>query len=301
MKRNALVLGTVCLTVLASLGCGLTARQKLVLADFSRSAATVGEATSTEIKTFREKGIQANTQVLVLRGESTVAGLPTLSSLDRGYELSRVQPVIRAAEALAAYGQTMSALVNDTQTADIKQASTNLMQSIGQIPEAKAHLGQEQLNAFGTVIQEVGGLWVEDKRKKAVLMLVDRFGPAVDRVCDRLIQDFSAGPTPAKGWVYLQLQVTSERLEVAVQDQFAASTTFRERQQGLETYLLASDLRAQRDDLCSQVSSAAAAMKKANAVLMRTIHEDLPSTEDLQDFRDRARTLKSALDILLRK
>jgi len=301
MKRTALALGAACLLTAASLGCGLTARQKLVLADFSKSAATVGEATSGELKTFREKGIQANTQVIVLKGESPIPGLPQLGSLDRGYELSRVQPVIRAADALAAYGQTMAALVNDTQTSDIKKASTDLMQSLGQLPEVKAHLAAEQLDAFGTVIQEIGGIWVERKRKQAVLMLVDRFGPAVDRLCDRLIQDFSAGPTPAKGWVYLQLQLTTERLEVAVYDQFTASATYRDRQLALDTYLLTNDLRAHRDEVCARISEAAAAMKRANASLMRTIHEDQPSMEELKELSERAGTLQSALVILRHK
>ena len=298
LKQPALCLGA-CL-LLASLGCGLTAKQKATLADFSKSAATVGEAASTEMQAFRDQGIQANTQVLLLKGETTVPGLPKLSSLDRGYELSRVQPVIRAAGALAAYGKTLAALTSDTQTADLKKASTDLVQSLGQLPEAK-EIPPEQLGAFGTVIQEVGGLWIEHKRQKAVVLLVEQFSPAVDKLCDRLIEDFSAGPTQAKGWVYLQLQLTNDRLEAAAYDHFLASTTYAQRGEALTAYQLTSTLRSHRDEICSRISGAALAMKKVNASLAASLRDSRPSSEDLKDLGERAKALESALEILLHR
>ncbi len=299
MKRSALALGMAVLWVAVGLGCGLTAKQKMALADFSRSAATVGDAASTEMQVFRDKGIQANTQILLLKGEPKVEGLPTLDSLDRGYELSRVQPVIRAAQTLAAYGKTMAALTNDSQTDELKKASTDLIQSIGQLPEAKGHLGPEQLDAFGTVVQDLGSLWVEHKRKQALVMLVDRFGPAVEKLCDRLTQDFSSGPTQARGWVYLQLQLTNDLLEGSAYSYFRSSATYGERQVALNAYLLTADLRAHRDEVCSRISAAAAAMKKANATLMLSIHDDRPSSEDLKALGERAKSLQSAMNILL--
>jgi hypothetical protein len=299
MKRTVLTLGAVILLLATGVGCGLTAKQKMALADFSRSAATVGEATSMEMQVFREKGIQANTQILLLKGEPKVEGLPTLASLDRGYELGRVQPIIRAAQALAAYGKTMAALTNDTQTDELKKASTDLVQSIGQLPEARGHLGQEQLDAFGTIVQDIGSLWVEHKRKQALVMLVDRFGPAVDKLCDRLIQDFSSGPTQARGWVYLQLQLSNDLLEGSAYYYFRSSSTYGERQAALNAYLLTADLRAHRDEVCSRISAAAAAMKKANATLMLSIHDDRPASEDLKALGERAKSLKSAMDILV--
>jgi hypothetical protein len=297
MARRTSFLMAILLAALG-LGCGLTAKQKLALATFSHSAATVGEVTASEMKTFREQGIQANTQVLLFKGESPVANLPKLDSLDRGYELKRIQAVTDAAGALAAYGQTLGALAGDTPTADLKKASTDLLHSLGQVPEVKAQVSQSQMDAVGTVIQDVGGFWIEYKRRQAALALVDRFGPAVDRLCDRLIQDFSSGPTQARGWVYLQLQVTQERLEVAAHGHFSTVATYADRKLAMDAYLLTQDLKSHRDEVCGKISEAAAAMKKANAALQQSIHQDTPSPDDLMDLAAKAQALKAAFAIL---
>ncbi len=298
LKSLAATLGAGCLLIVSLVGCGLTSKQKLALTSFSRSVVTLGEATSAEMQVFRADGIQANVQVLLLRGETVTPGLPKLASLDRGYELSRVQPVIRAADALAAYGKTLAALTGNTQADDLKKAGMDFMQSLSQLPEAK-DLGQAQFDAFGTVIQEVGGLWVGCKRKQALVLLVDRFGPAMDKLCDRLSQDFSAGPTRAKGWIYLQLELSNDRLEAAAFDHFSASTTYPARKEGLDAYRLASDLRAHRDEACSRISSLAAALKKAHAKVVLSLQDGNPAIEDLQELGERASDLKSAMELLL--
>jgi hypothetical protein len=190
-------------SVLLSLGCGLTAKQKLVLANFSQSTATVGDATSIEMNLFHDEGIKANTQVLLLAGQPKQADLPHLDTLDRGYELKTIKTIAGAANALAAYGKTLSALTNDTQTADLKKASSDFIQSLAGIPEVSAAVTNNQLNAVGEVIQDVCGIWIEHKRKVAVLMLVDQYSPAIDKLCDRLIADFSSDKD-SPGMIYQQ-------------------------------------------------------------------------------------------------
>jgi len=98
-------------------------------------------------------------QRLLLAGKSRDPNLGDQTSLDRGFEVSRVETVSGAAQALAAYGKSLAALVNDSQSAELQAASRDLV--AGRVPEAKERLSDKQLEAIGTVVQEVGGLWVE--------------------------------------------------------------------------------------------------------------------------------------------
>src|SRR5262249_58731047 len=79
---------------------------------------------------------------------------------------------------------------------------------VGRVQEAKEKVSDKQLEAIGTVVEEVGGLWVEWKRKEAVTTIVREARPAVDRLCDQLARDFA----PRTGWVALQLQVIEDPL-----------------------------------------------------------------------------------------
>jgi hypothetical protein len=290
--------GVAAFLAIALLGCGLTAKQKLAVSAFSRSTVTLGEATSAELKVFRTDGIEANAQVLLLRGEVDTPGLPKVASLDRGYELARIQPILRAADALAAYGKTLAALAGDSQAGSLQKAGTDLLQSLGPLPGAET-LGPGQADAFGTVTRGIGGWWTGPRRKRALVALVEQFDPALDRLCDRLVQDFSAGPTRAKGWVYLQLQLATDRLEAAAFDRFNAATTYATRKEALDAYRLAGELRAHRDEACSRISGTAAAMKKAHSGLLGSLQDGAPAMEDLQAFVERAGELQSAMTLLL--
>lgn len=189
-------------------GCALYARQKAAVGQFSESATTLGDVTSSQLKAMRDGTVEMTKQRLLLAGKSRDPNLGDQTSLDRGFEVSRVETVSGAAQALAAYGKSLAALVNDSQSAELQAASRDLVASLGRVPEAKERLSDKQLEAIGTVVQEVGGLWVESKRKEAVTTIVREARPAVDRLCDLLARDFA----PGTGWVALQLQVIEDPL-----------------------------------------------------------------------------------------
>jgi len=189
-------------------GCALSARQKAAVGQFSESATTLGDVTSSQLKAMRDGTVEMTKQRLLLAGKSRDPNLGDQTSLDRGFEVSRVETVSGAAQALAAYGKSLAALVNDSQSAELQAASRDLVASLGRVPEAKERLSDKQLEAIGTVVQEVGGLWVEWKRKEAVTTIVREARPAVDRLCDLLARDFA----PGTGWVALQLQVIEDPL-----------------------------------------------------------------------------------------
>ena len=278
-------------------GCALSARQKAAVGQFSESAATLGDVTSSQLKAMRDGTVEMTKQRLLLAGRSRDPNLGDQTSLDRGFEVSRVETVSSAAQALAAYGKSLAALVNDSQSAELQAASRDLVASLGRVPEAKERLSDKQLEAIGTVVQEVGGLWVEWKRKEAVTTIVREARPAVDRLCDLLARDFA----PGTGWVALQLQVIEDPLIAEATNVLYDGRSYDERKRASEAIDLVHGNRMRRTEVLKRVTDAAAAMKKANAALAQAVESSAWSAQDIQAFAERAQSLRAAVKIIVKE
>jgi hypothetical protein len=277
-------------------GCALSARQKAAVSQFSDSAATLGDVTSSQLKAMRDGTVEMTKQRLLLAGRSRDANLGDQTSLDRGFEVSRVETVSGAAQALAAYGKSLAALVNDSQSAELQAASHDLVASLGRVPEAKEKLSDKQLEAIGTVVQEVGGLWVDWKRKEAVTTIVREARPVVDRLCDLLARDFA----PRTGWVALQLQVIEDPLVAEATNVLYDGRSYDERKRASDAIDLVHGNRMRRTEVLKRVSDAAA-MKKANAALAQAVESSAWSAQDIQAFAERAQALRAAVKIIVKE
>lgn len=283
----------VLLVILA--GCALTAKQKAAVSLFSGSAATLGDVTSSELKAMRDGTVKMTIERLLLGGKSKDCNLGDQTSLDRGFDLKRVMTVAGATQALAAYGKSLAALVDDTQSAELKVASNEFVASLGRVPTAKERLSDKQLEVIGTVVQEVGGLWIEWKRKQAVTTIVKESRQAVDHLCDLLIRDFD----PEKGWVAKQLQVVEEPLMAEATNGLYDGRTYNDRKVALEAFRLAHGSRMRRTEVLKRVTDGATAMKKANSALAQAVENSDWSIQDIQDFAQRARSLQTAVKIIV--
>jgi hypothetical protein len=278
-------------------GCALSARQKAAVSQFSDSAATLGDVTSSQLKAMRDGTVEMTMQRLLLAGKSRDPNLGDQTSLDRGFEVTRVETVSGAAQALAAYGKSLAALVDDSQSAELQAASRDLVASLGRVPEAKEKLSDKQLEAIGTVVQEVGGLWVEWKRKEAVTTIVREARPAVDRLCDLLARDFA----PGTGWVALQLQVIEDPLIAEATNVLYDGRSYDERKRASDAIDLVHGNRMRRTEVLKRVTDAAGAMKKANAALAQAVESSAWSAQDIQAFAERAQSLRAAVKIIVKE
>lgn len=146
----ALLLGTFA-------GCALTTKQKAAVSQFSGSAAMLGDVTSSQLIAMRDDTVKMTLERLLLGGKSKDPNLGDQTSLDRGFDVERVETVSGATQALAAYGNSLAALVDDAQSAELKAASNEFVASLGRVPTAKEHLSDEQLGAIGTPSRRSAG------------------------------------------------------------------------------------------------------------------------------------------------
>ncbi|MCP9438954.1 MAG: hypothetical protein NHB36_03635 [Nitrospira sp.] len=275
-------------------GCALTAKQKAAVSQFSDSAATLGDVTSTELQAMRMNTINMTIERLLLGGKSKDPNLGDQTSLDRGFELNRVETITGATHALAGYGKTLAALVGDSRSADLSAASHEFVANLGRIPEAKQHLSDDQLEAIATAIEGVGRFWIEWKRKEAVITIVKASHQAVDRLCDLLAHDFD----PQRGWVALQLQVIEDPLMAEATNALYDGETYHDRKIALQAFRLVYENKMRRTEILSRVVEAARAMKQANGALVRAVDHFEWSVEDIRSFAERARSLKNVATLI---
>ena len=292
-RRGALSLAILLCTLPACTA--LTANQKAAVSQFSASATTLGDVTSSELKGMRDDTIKMTTERLLLGGVSSNPNLADPTTLDRGFELKRIETVSGATRALAAYGKSLAALVDDTQSAELKAASNDFVASLGRVPQAKEKLSDKQLEAIGTAVQEVGGLWVEWKRKQALTTIVKESRGAVDQLCDLLARDFD----PRTGWVAQQLLVVEAPLVGQAADALASARTYNDRKNTLEAFRLAQSSRMRRTEVVTRVADTAKAMKKANDTLAQAVDNAAWSVQDIQSFAERARSLQTAVKTIV--
>ena len=276
-------------------GCALSAKQKSAINQFSDSAATLGDVTSSELATMRSGAIKMTIERLLLGGKSKDPNLGDQATLDRGFELNRMESVVGATRALAAYGKTLTALVDDTQSEELNAASQEFVASLGQISEAQKRLTDEQLEAIGAAVQEVGTFWVDWKRKRAVTTVITHSQQAVDNLCDLLIRDFD----PQKGWVALQLQVIENPLLAESTNALYDGVTYYEREVALGAFRLAHGSKMRRTEVLTRIVNAAVAMKQANAVIINAIDQPGWSTQDIRAFAERAQSLKNVANLIV--
>ena len=277
-------------------GCALTANQKMAVSQFSESAVTLGDTTTSEVRVMRDTTVKMNIARLILGGKSADKRLGDQTSLDRGFDFDRVQIVTGATQALAAYGRTLLALVADTQSSELQAASNEFVASFSRIPNVNSQLSDQQLKAIGTAIQEVGGLWIEWKRRKAVTTIVKESEQAVDKLCDLVIQDFGE-----KGWVRLQLQVIQDPLMAAATNTLFDARTSSDRAVASPALQLLHDNRMRRSEVLSRITNGAQAMKAANKALLQAVENPEWSLQDIHDFATRAHSLQTAVRTIVNK
>ena len=288
IDRRVWLVAFLLLTSLLS-GCALTSAQRAAVNAFGGAAKEVGTTTSTQVLAMRASVIQMNTERLVMSGHSDIPD--DTRTLDRTLNLTTVQTVIGATDALAAYGQALVALATNDESAKLKTSTDQLTGSLTSLPGGL--LSAEQAGAIAIAIQEVGGIFVEYKRKQAIETIVLKAGPAVNDLCDQLAKDFAPG-----AWVETQLATTDKLLLARASSTFMDAKSLSDRRTALEGVKLADTSQKTRTDILPLVVKAATAAKAANTKLIAALATGQWSLEDVDAFVSSALRLRNAVIVL---
>lgn len=282
-RRTILFLGLFFLLA----GCGLTRTQQQAAIRLARASAGLGEFTATEFSGLREVTIEMNTLDVAINGKAR------LTDLDESLNPADVSARIGAATALSSYGRLLLALVQDTQEAELKAASDDFVSSFNRV--SGKTLRDDQLEALGTTVQNIGRLFVEHKKARAVKRIVKDAQADVDKICDLLISDFNrTGLRIGQG-----VDVTIKRLKADADVALATSgVDYRSRLVAVEAYKLADSADDRLNVLGIQAVNTLEALKSANRQLVRALENDKLSTADIKALGTQIKELADAAKAL---
>ncbi|MFN8642659.1 MAG: hypothetical protein U0802_13780 [Candidatus Binatia bacterium] len=266
--------------------CGLTAAQRDAAGTFSRAAVSVGDFASTTFPAMRQAAIDMNTTDVIIGGSAPA------DQLDQHFPLDAVAERVAAAQALSNYGTLLQALVDDTEAAALKTASDNFVASVRNV-RGKS-LSDDQYQALGTIVQEIGGAIVEAKKARAVKEIATQVRPDIDHLCDLLAQDFA----PTGGHLAQGLDVTRMRLDSDADLNLARARSDAERARAVDAIGQVAAAQATLEVLDTRAVATVQQLKVANGALVSALAERQYSLEDLRGASQQVQRLSAAVKTL---
>jgi hypothetical protein len=283
MRRPALLV--LALTLSA---CGLTATQRGAVRNFSQATAAFGEVSAGELARMRDATIRMN----AARAELAPPG-ETVGPLEGAFTADAVAVRAQAAGTLAAYGELLQALVDDTQEQELATASDRFVASVRGLGKYQT-LSEAQLASIGKLVQIGGRLVVEAMKKKALERIVPEADPQVAVLCDLFAADFD----PDGARLGTQFLLAADLLRTDAGTVMRRARDPERRAAATAAYRLAIESQARRDAVLARASAAAGELKAANHALAGAIASDAITREDLEQYAATVQALVETIKVL---
>ncbi len=268
-------------------GCGLTNQQRDAATRLGNASEQIGDAASDEFLKLRDTAIAMN------KIDVEIGGSRDYKELDKNFDAKTIAVRVQAAQALASYGKLLTALVTATEADQLKTAANDFVSSVKGISGKK--LSDSQLEALGSIVQEIGSWIVECKKAKALEKIVPEAAPQVDQLCDLLIEDFSANDLHlAQGADATILRLRGD-IDVALADKHAP---FAERAAAVEGEMLADDADARLKLVDAQTVESLKKLKCANAQLVLALSNKEYDLADIEQLGKQMKELASSIKTL---
>lgn len=287
-------------------GCALTSVQKEAVSSFAQASADIGDFASTEFNHFRSATIDMNVTDVAIRGEKSKSLLKCkIDSITKkeSYECvpdldEALKPVatierVKSAQALSSYGKVLLALVNETQEAELKKASSNFVDSFKSI--SKKSMSNAQLEGLGQLVQAIGSFWVEAKKANAVKEIVKQAEPDVNKLCNLLIDDFTVTALHVGSGVDKTISNLAGDAELSLK---ASDASYSDRLIAIGGLKQAWGEREHLNNVSKQAIATLTKLQAANKQLLAAIEEDSLSIEDIKALGKEVNDLRTAITAL---
>ncbi len=267
MKKLKLFPAVIALALLA--GCaspGLNKQQKRAVSSYAQSAQALNGMAGQEFLAIRNQVIELN--------KLTAAFSPTWDAedkdFDRALNVVDTRTRVKAVATLRSYAELLSGFVDDWEDDRIKGAAANFVSNVRDL-DSNQKIDDNYLNVFEKVVTGIGRIFVEKKKKEAVVAVVAMSHEQVAHLCDLLIKDFSG-----VGGYTSQLVTTASQTLVAADSYLRKSGEQPGRDSAVEAYDLGQLALQRHAELHAGISEAAEHMKQANTDLVDVLREKKP-------------------------
>jgi hypothetical protein len=214
--------------------------------------------------------------------------------LDGGLTTDVVATRVRAAKAVQTYGELLIAVVDDTQQTELQDATSAFTKSLRGFDPANVKVSDEQLNAFGQIVQTIGGWWVEHSKKQALVAILPAASARIKDVCEVFAAELDTGG-PLAMEVYARGQLA---LSAASRVLYSQTASLQDHQAAAQLSQQGASLTLKAAMLCPQLHQSATQLITAHAKLVGVLGSDTTSLKDLNDFVTSVQQLLSAAFVL---
>lgn len=281
------------ISVLLVTGCGLTQVQKDAISQFSRTSAAFGENVTTQLTDARSTVLELNTAVMTLDPQR----IKDRDKIDGAFPPDRISARIRAAETLQSYAELLLALVEDTQQRELESAAAKFKESIRGLDPDNQKMSEEQLTAVGELVQDIGGLIVEYKKKKAIEKIVPDANEQVKKIADLFVSEFNIDGAVAKNVNAMGLLAVTaadsvlDDKTVSVHDRMLAVDANRK---GIET-------KRKTDAIYPSIATGATQLKAGHEEVVKVLGEKSVTLAQLNELTKTVRDIAAKTRLLLNK
>lgn len=280
------------MVALVMTGCGLSQVQKDSIGQFSRSSASFSETVTSQLIDARGTVMDLNAAVLALAPQR----IKDREKIDGALTPERISARIRAAETLQSYAQLLLALVEDTQQTELADASAKFTQSVRGLDPDSRKLSEEQLTAVGEVVQDIGGLIVEYKKKKALEAIVPEADAQVKQITDLVASEFNREGPVAK---YVN---ATGLLAVTAADSVLdnANTTVQERIPAVDANRKGIETKRKTEAIYPGVAAAATQVKAGHEDIVKVLGENKITLARLNELTKTVKELAAHTRLMLK-
>lgn len=276
------------------IGCGLTADQRKAVTSFSSSASDLGSASGEEFSQMQGTAVKLNTALYS-------GGDPAISSEIRqglyrnlygNFTPDRMALRIQLAQNLQKFGTLLNQLATTSETDQLSNAAGNLSANLKSLPPNLRFVSDNNADAIEKVVEEVGGILVEYKRKNAIRSIIELYNPQIIGACNLIHDDFDISQ-PHLGE---QMNLVNGRLL-----QSTISTLRQEpdnpavRSEGISDYALAYQTKAHIDTVYSSIMKSSTRCISADQALVKAMSSEEFSPDDIVSFETEVQQLVAAL------
>jgi hypothetical protein len=287
------------MVVPALAGCGMTGAERKAAGGFSAAAENFGKVSASDFAAMRDDETKLRlaaytTDTATHWNYNTKSGMNGLERTLYGpFTPDEVDLRIKAATTLAAYGTALNALVTFDDSAKMKAAADGFASSLKGLP-ARLKVGPDSnADVISSVVQGLGGLFIERQKEDALRRIVPLYQPQVDRLCELLTNEFDTD-NPGYAADYRSIASTvrvDEASRLANAGKNAAVRT-----SALPAFADADRAYRWAEETFPAAKSAGLACTKASAALTAAVETRNFSVADISDFAQKVQAIAAASD-----
>jgi hypothetical protein len=227
-----------------------------------------------------EEFVRSRQDVVEMNRMRVQLGEDDIGELDGLFTVERVMIRMGALDALREYGQLLKLLTTSSQKGELKSASDSFVANLGNVRGGS--LSIQDGDAISAAIQSIGGLYVERKRKRALVEVVETAHPHVVSLVDLVEASYHE---EGENWS-LEYEAVADDLEAAAltarawdEDADLSSSAL------IELALETAKTRKQRFEIiAAAITDACRNLRKAEGSLRQILARDSLSLDDVDHY-----------------